>query len=109
MVVPPAPPAFYFTPLDIEKSLSEPRADVRPWPPKGSTEHPTKNKFLQNSWSCPGAYRGGGRRQKSPLDGAIDLPAKIRQHIATVSFVKALIFVFTRKPETPLDMSKWGL
>ena len=29
--------------------------------------------FLKNSWSCPQAYRGIGRRQKSRLDGATDL------------------------------------
>ena len=39
------------------------------------------------------------RRQKSPLDGATDFQIKIRQHITTVSFVSAFIFVFARKPK----------
>ena len=55
--------------------------------------------FLQNSWSCPQVYRGPGRRQKSPLDGATDFLSKIWQHITAVSFVSAFIFVFARKPK----------
>ena len=55
--------------------------------------------FFQNSWSCPRAYRGAGRRRKSPLDGATDFLWKIWQHITRVSFVSAFIFVFFRKPK----------
>ena len=40
--------------------------------------------FLQNSWSCPQAYSGAGRRQKLLLDGATDFLWKIWQHITTV-------------------------
>ena len=35
--------------------------------------------FSENSWSCPEAYRGGGPRRKSLLDGVTDLLAKIWQ------------------------------
>ena len=55
--------------------------------------------FLQNSWSCPQAYRGADRRQKSPLDGATDFLAPIWQNITTSSFVYAFILVLTRKPK----------
>ena len=58
-----------------------------------------KSFFSPNSWSCLQDYRGAGRRQKSPLDGATDFLSTICQHITTVSFVSALIFVLLRKPE----------
>ena len=47
----------------------------------------TKTYFLQNSWSCPQAYRGAGCRRKLPRDGATDFLAAIWQHITTVIFV----------------------
>ena len=66
-------------------------------------------KLFLNSWSCPPAHRGAGRRKKSPLDGATDFLWKIWQHITTVSFASAFIFFVPESQKTPLDMSKWGL
>ena len=93
-----APDAPQFTSLDIEKSVSEPRAELRPLPRNMFTRRPTKIVFLQNSWSCLQDYRGAGRRRKSQLDGATDFLSTISQHITTASFVSAFIFVLTEKP-----------
>ena len=64
---------------------------------RGLTSNLLKVFFLQNSRSCPQAYRGGGRQRKSPLDGAVDFLSKLRHHIMAVSFVSALMFVLIRK------------
>ena len=70
---PPSKPTKLFMALDIENSHTEPRADIRAWPMKRSSKHPTKSCLLQNSLSCPEAFHGGGCRQKSPLDSATDI------------------------------------
>ena len=57
---------------DIDNSLSELRAELRPRTRRGPTSNLQKSFFLQNSCSCPQAYQGGGCRRKSPLDGAVD-------------------------------------
>ena len=69
---PESPGRPIFLSLDIEKSVSEPRAELRQLPRNMFTRRPTKIVFLQNFWSCLQDYRGGGRRQKLPLDGATD-------------------------------------
>ena len=58
---------------DIDNSLSK----LRPLPRNGSNKQFTKRFFpLQNSWSCPQAYRGGGCRLKLPINGAVDFLKK---------------------------------
>ena len=51
------------------------------------------------SWTCLQDCCGADRHQKSPLDSARDFLLKIWQHITTVHFVSAFIFVLRRKPE----------
>ena len=46
-----------------------------------------------------GRLGAGGFRRKLPLDGATELLSKIWQHITTVSFVSAFIYVSSRKPK----------
>ena len=94
-----APRAPQFMSPDIGNSLSEPRAERRPLSRNMFTRRPTKKYFFPNSWSCLQDYCVAGRRRKPPLDGATDFLSTIWQHITTVSFVSAFIFVLPRKPE----------
>ena len=93
-----APDALQFWSLDIEKSVSEPHAELWPLPRNILPRCPTKIVIHLNSWSCLQDYRGAGRRWKLLLDGATDFLSKSWQHITTVSFLSAFIFVLPRKP-----------
>ena len=64
---------------------------------------------LQNSWSCPQAYRDSNHLPKSLLDGAVDFLSKISHQIWMVSFVRAFISVWTGSMQTSINTSKWGL
>ena len=65
--------------------------------------------LCKNSWSCPEAYGGVCRRQKSPLDCAIDFLAKIWQHITIVSFFKLSFCFLLESLKMPWNMSKLSL
>ena len=94
---------------DPQHQLGGTPAEVQPWPQKQCCNFFTKFFYFQNSRSCPRAFRGAGRRQKLPLDGATDFLLKSKRTLQHSVLCQLSFLCLQGSLNTPLDLSKWNL